>query len=206
MSALASNPPPGLRAVINIAGGRGGQKEGGNCSKTGFIGAYGEFGRGAKVPALWLYSTADPMFWPDLVEQALAAYAGGGAPVRLEWIGPLWFHRNGHFIQFLGARELWRPRIDAFLDAIGAPNWERAPDDDAIARIPPPRDLGDRGGRRWRLYLGITGHKAFALGEGRQFGWSAVQDTRESAVAAAMKDCEKRGLCRIVSINGEMVR
>ena len=205
-SALASDSTPGLRAIINFAGGRGGAKEGGNCSEAGFVGAFAEFGRGATVPALWIYATSDRMFWPDLVDRALAAYARDGAPVRLERVGPLWFTGNGHLVHFLGARELWRPRIDAFLDAVGVQSWDLAPDDGAVEKLPPPRDLGERGGRRWKLYLGFPGHKAFALGDERQFGWSALQDSPESAVASAMKDCEKRGgRCRIVSIAGEMV-
>ena len=206
VSALASKPPPGLVGIINFAGGRGGQKDGGNCSESGFVGAFGEFGKGARVPALWLYAATDRMFWPELVDRALAAYASDGAPVRLERIGPLWFTGNGHILHLLGGREYWRPRIDAFLNAIGAPNWEALPDDAAVTRLPPPVDLGSRGSRRWRLYLGFTGHKAFALGEGRQFGWSALQDSPEDAVQAAMRDCEKRGgACRVVSINGERV-
>ena len=204
--ALASEPPPGLGAVINFAGGRGGQEDGGNCSEAGFVDAHGEFGRAARVPALWLYSTTDPRFRPELVDKALAAYARGGAPVRLDRVGALWFTGNGHLIHLLGGREYWRPRIDGFLDAIGAPSWERAPDDAAIARAPSPAELGERGGRGWRLYLGTTGHKAFALGEGLEFGWSALRATRAEAVAAAMRDCEKRGgACRIVSIDGETV-
>ena len=206
LSALASQPPPGLVGIINFAGGRGGQKKGGNCSESGFVGAFGEFGKGAKVPALWLYATTDRMFWPELIDRSLAAYASNGAPVRLERIGPLWYTDNGHNLHLLGGREYWRPRIDAFLNAIGAPSWEAAPDDAAVTKVPPPVDLGNRGSRRWRLYLGYTGHKAFALGESRQFGWSALQDSPEDAVKAAMRDCKKRGgPCRVVSINGEMV-
>ena len=205
VSKLASQPPPGLVGIINLAGGRGGAKKGGNCSESGFVGAFGEFGKGAKVPALWLYSTTDQLFWPELVHRALNAYASDGAPVRLERIGPLWFTENGHILQMLGGREYWRPRIDAFLNAIGAPNWEVAPDDAAVAKLSPPVDLGSRGNRRWRLYLGVTGHKAFALGEGG-FGWSALRDAPDEAVKAAMKDCESRGgACRVVSIDGEMV-
>lgn len=206
VSALASNPPAGLVGIINFAGGRGGQKDGGNCSESGFVGAFGEFGKGARVPALWLYATTDRMFWPELIDRSLAAYASNGAPVRLEHIGPLWYTDNGHSLHLLGGREYWRPRIDAFLNAIGAPNWEATPDDAAVTKMPPPVDLGSRGSRRWRLYLGYTGHKAFALGEGRQFGWSALQDSPEDAMKAATRDCEKRGgSCRVVSINGEMI-
>ena len=206
VSALASKPPPGVVGIINISGGRGGSKEGGNCSESGFVGAFGEFGKGAKVPALWLYSTSDRMFWPDLIDRSLAAYARDGASVRLERIGPLWFTDNGHVLHLLGGREYWRPRIDAFLNAIGAPNWKTVPDDATVAIAPPPVDLGSRGNRRWRLYLGQTGHKAFALGEGRQFGWTAQQDSPEEAVEAAMRDCENRGgPCRVVSIDGKIV-
>ena len=202
VSALALDPPTGLTGIVNFAGGRGGQKNG-NCSKNGFVHAFGEFGDGAKVPALWLYSSTDRMFRPKLVDRALDAYADDGAPVRLERVGALWFTDNGHLIHFLGARELWRSRIDAFLDAIGAPNWESAPNDAGVAKPPPPSGLGERGGRRWSLYLGYPGHKAFAHGSGRQFGWSALQDTVEEAVQAAMKDCEKRGgSCRVVSVDG----
>ncbi|MCY3753455.1 MAG: prolyl oligopeptidase family serine peptidase [Alphaproteobacteria bacterium] len=209
-SALAMNPPPGLLAIVNFAGGRGyagarGGAKKGNCSKHGFVHAFGTFGDGASVPALWLYSTTDRLFWPELVDKAFDAYAANGAPVRLDRVGPLWFSNNGHRLVVLGARDLWRPRIDAFLDAIGAPNWETAPDDAAVARIPPPPGLGEKGTTRWRRYLALSGHKAFAQGEGSRFGWAALRDTVEDAKRAAKKFCEKGGhRCRIVSVDGAM--
>ena len=206
VSALASQPPPGLVAIVNFAGGRGGSKKGGNCSESGFVGAFGEFGKGAKVPALWLYSTTDMLFRPELIDRALDAYAQDGAPVRLERVGPLWFTQYGHGIHFPGARELWRPRIDAFLNAIGAPNWESAPEDAPIARVAPPASLDENGRQRWRMYLGISGHKAVAIGDRGRSGWAASRDTIEEAMESAMKSCKKGGAkCRVVSIDGEMV-
>ena len=206
-SALAMDPPPGLVGIINFAGGRGGAKKKGNCSKHGFVHAFGTFGDGAKVPALWLYSTTDRLFWPELIDRALDAYAANGAPVRLERIGALWFSDNGHRIQHLGAREFWSPRIGSFLNAIGAPNWETAPDDVTVARIPPPPGLGSRGVNRWRRYLATSGHKAFAQGEGTRFGWAAPRDTVEEATQAAKGFCEKGGhRCRVVSVDGAMTR
>lgn len=205
--ALAADPPPGLVAVVNFAGGRGGAGKDGNCSPAGFVGAFGDFGRRARVPSLWLYSPTDRLFGPDLVEKAFSAYADGGAPARLEWVGPLWYSGDGHRIAHLGGRELWRPRIDAFLDAIGAPNWEAAPGDGAVARLPPPSSLGERGRRHWRGYLAIADHKAFALGPGGRFGWAAPRDTVEEAVEDAMGYCQHQGdTCRVVSIDGEMAQ
>ena len=205
VSALAAEPPPGLVGIINVSGGRGGQKEGGNCNESGFVGAFGEFGKGARVPALWLYSTADGMFWPDLVDRSLEAYASDGAPVRIERIGPLWFTDNGHMLHELGAREYWRPRIDDFLNAIGAPNWETAPDDAAVDKLPPPSNLSHRGRGHWRRYLGHSGHKAFVMAKSGRFAWRVWQDTADEAIRGAMKSCEKDGAkCRVISIDGEM--
>ena len=126
-SALASNPPPGLIGIVSFAGGRGGmRKDGrrirGNCNEEGFVRAFGRFGDGATVPALWLYSTTDKLFWPELVDRAFDAYAANGAPVRLERVGALRFTDNGHLLYRREGRGTWRPLIDAFLDAIGAPN------------------------------------------------------------------------------------
>ncbi len=122
--ALASRPPPGLVGVVNFAGGRGGNRYDNfyNCNEFGLIDAFAEFGRTARIPALWLYSTTDHFFWPELVKQGFDAYAGGGAPVRLEWFGPLLYAEDGHRLYRGDGQYLWGPRIGAFLKDIGAPN------------------------------------------------------------------------------------
>lgn len=122
--ALASRPPAGLAGVVNFAGGRGGNRhdERHNCNEFGFVGAFAEFGKTARVPSLWLYSTADHFFWPDLVKDAFDAYSKGGAPVRLEWFGPLMYAEDGHRLYRGEGQYLWSPRISNFLKDIGAPN------------------------------------------------------------------------------------
>ena len=203
VSALAAKATPGLIGVVNFAGGRGGQKDGGNCSKHGYVNAFGAFGDGAKVPALWLYSSTDRMFWPELVDSALEAYASNGAPVRLGRLGALWFTGNGHALHQLGGREAWSPKISAFLDDIGAPNWDTAPDDITVARLPPPSGVSNKGRRNWFRYLGYSGHKAFARGDGTNFGWAAIRNSVEEAKRDAIKYCEKRGSnCKVVSVDG----
>lgn len=204
-SALAMFAPPGLIGIVNFAGGRGGAKKGGNCSEDGYVGAFGEFGKDAKVPALWLYSTTDRLFWPELVDRAFEAYASNGAPVRLDRVGPLWFQRNGHALAALGGRELWRPRIDDFLNAIGAPNWREAPGDAAVPRLDPSAGMRGRMLRFWRPYLAAAPHKAVALGEDGRGGGSRRHDSVEEAREAAIRNCEKRSSgCRIVSVDGKM--
>ena len=208
-SALAMDPPAKLAGIVNFSGGRGGAGKKGNCSETGFVGAFGNFGDGAKVPALWLYSTTDRLFKPDLVSRALAAYARNGASVRFEQVGKLWYSRNGHSLFRLGGRELWRPRIDDFLNAIGAPNWKLAPDDAAVAKPSAPQGLGRRCRRIWPAYLGRAGHKAFAQGEDeqRRCGWAALRDSVNEARNDAIRFCERGGgSCRIVAVGNKIVQ
>ena len=127
--ALASRPPAGLVGVVNFAGGRGGNRYDDfyNCNEFGLIDAFTEFGKTARIPALWLYSTTDHFFWPDLVKSGFDAYAGGGAPVRLEWFGPLLYAEDGHRLYRGEGQYLWSPRIGAFLKDIGAPSKKIGP-------------------------------------------------------------------------------
>lgn len=122
--ALASQPPAGLIGVVNFSGGRGGnsRNEQYNCDELGFVSAFAELGKTARVPSLWLYSTADRFFWPGLVKDAFDAYSNGGAPVRLQWFGPLFYAEDGHRLYRGGGQYLWSPRISDFLKDIGAPN------------------------------------------------------------------------------------
>ncbi len=115
VSALASKPPPGLIGVVNFAGGR-------SCNPDALVRTFGAFGEDARVPALWLYSTTDRLFGPGLVDRALDAYAAHGAPVRLERVGAISASSDGHLLYRGEERGTWRPLLDAFLDAIGAPN------------------------------------------------------------------------------------
>ena len=121
---LASRPPVGLVGVVNFSGGRGGnsREEQFNCDELGFVNAFEQIGKTARIPALWLYSTADRFFWPDLVKDAFNAYSNGGPPVRLEWFGPLSYAQDGHRLYRGEGQYLWSPRISDFLKDIRAPN------------------------------------------------------------------------------------
>ena len=208
VSALASKPPAGLVGVVNFSGGRGSPQSYSNHNEEALVGAFAEFGTTARVPALWLYSMTDHFFWPEFVDRMLAAYAKSGAPVRLDRVGPLWFARDGHALIRPGGRELWRPRITAFLGAIGAPNWEADPGDAAVVYLRPPEGLDRRRHGWWLSYLGRANHKAFAVAEndGRRARHVSSRNSPESAKKTALRNCESKGdTCRIVSVDGRMV-
>ena len=202
VTALASNPP-GLMAVVNVSGGRGRSRDYVNHNEDALVAAFAEFGATARIPALWLYSVTDRFFWPELVERMFAAYADAGSPVRLDWTGPLWFSNDGHRLISLGGRELWRPRISAFLQDIGAPTWDQDPGDASVVFVRPPEGLKRTGRWQWLRYLATAGPKAFAVGVEGKFGWSASQESLDGARGRALKRCNARGgPCRIVSVNG----
>ena len=86
--ALAARNPPGVRAVINFAGGRGGHDNDRpltNCSPDRLVAAAGTFGRTARVPTLWLYAANDTYFPPALSGRMAEAFrqAGGKAEYHL---------------------------------------------------------------------------------------------------------------------------
>ncbi len=207
VTALASKPPAGLVGVVSLSGGRGSPQSYRNHNEEALVGAFAEFGTTARVPALWLYSMTDRFFWPEFVDRMVTAYAKGGAPVRLDRVGPLWFAGDGHALVRPGGRELWRPRITAFLRAIGAPNWEADPGDAAVVISRPPEGLHRRRHGWWRNYLGRANHKAFAVAEdGLRARHVNSRNTPEVAREAALRNCESKGdTCRIVSVDGRMV-
>ena len=124
--ALAADPPPGLQAVVNFAGGRGSRAPNDICSEDRLIAAYGALGKTARVPSLWIYTENDHYFGPELARRMFAAYReeGGVGELRLlpafaEDCHSL-FGRRGGVLQ-------WRPLLDAFLRGNQLPTWDTPP-------------------------------------------------------------------------------
>jgi dienelactone hydrolase len=86
--ALAARNPPGVRMVVNFAGGRGGHAYGepnAVCGPQRLIEAAGAFGRASQVPTLWFYARNDSYFGPQLASAMAKAWNdnGGSADLRL---------------------------------------------------------------------------------------------------------------------------
>ena len=204
--ALASQRPPGLIAAINFAGGHGGNGRHGVCNASALRRAFADFGRKARIPSLWLYSTADSYFWPSLARGNFDAFTAGGAPARLQMVGPLGFTRDGHDLFTLAGRELWQPRISAFLRDIDAPGWQLDPATAIVPKLPSPEGLGEEGERAWLRYLGGAGHRAFAIGDGGGWGWAAERSNRKEAEDSAIAFCQQYTVrCRVVAADAEVM-
>lgn len=68
MVGLAADPPPGMVAAISFAGGRGSDAPDHVCSAGLLVNAFGEFGKHAKIPMLWVYAANDHFFGPQLAQ------------------------------------------------------------------------------------------------------------------------------------------
>jgi dienelactone hydrolase len=117
--ALASRNPPGVRSIVNFAGGRGGHAGGrpnAICSASRLIDAAGQFGKTARIPTLWLYSRNDSYFGPQLAERMAAAFKAGGGNADLHVLPP--YEDDGHTIaDDQDGWDLWGPALEEFLAA-----------------------------------------------------------------------------------------
>jgi len=113
--AYAARKPPGVRAVVNFSGGRGGHhmnKPDNNCAPDRLVAAVGLFGQTTRVPTLWIYAENDTYFPPALSQAMVAAFRSGGGRADYELLPPL--SGEGHFA--IRSSE-WSDILEKFLAA-----------------------------------------------------------------------------------------
>lgn len=119
--AAASQGLPGLRAVINFAGGRGSRKTGLVCSQAALIDAVSRYGRTSGVPTLWLYSDNDGFFPPALAHAMHSAYRDAGGQAEFAALPP--FGADGHAVfSSDAAMPLWTGIVERFLKTACQPS------------------------------------------------------------------------------------
>lgn len=195
-TALASEPPPGLVGIVSFAGGRGSRGPNDVCRPDRLIGAFGEYGRTARAPALWIYAENDLYFGPELSRAMHQAYVAGGAAAEFHMLPP--FGSDGHAI-YGRAPDQWWPLVDAFLRRHALPTW--SPEVLRVDRLPM---AGERHRDAFVRYLAGPGEKAFAASPGGRFGWATGRESTEAARDTALGFCrgnaEDTG-CRLYFVN-----
>ena len=74
--ALTADPPPGLAAAINFAGGRGSRADNDVCDEDALVRAFATLGKTSRIPTLWIYAQNDKFFGPELVRRMHTAFTG----------------------------------------------------------------------------------------------------------------------------------
>ena len=115
--ALASQNPSSVRAIISFEAGRGGHfngKPNNNCAPDNLVEAAAQFGRTARIPALWIYVHNDSYFGPELSMRMASAYRAAGGNVEYHLLPD--FGQDGHFMIDSGdAVPIWAPLVREFL-------------------------------------------------------------------------------------------
>ena len=115
--AYDSLPHPAVTAMINMAGGIGGWREGRplqNCHPERLAREAGRFGRTATTPMLWLYTANDSFFGPTIAQAMYQAFTAAGGKAEYDALGA--YGRDGHGL-FSGpeATPLWGPLVERYL-------------------------------------------------------------------------------------------
>ncbi len=115
--AVASENEPFIAGVVNFSGGLGGRekhKPDNNCAPDQLVAAAAAFGRTARTPSLWLYSSNDTFFAPHLSQAMAAAYRGAGGRIDYALLPPV--RGDGHaLISTSGNEASWQPQLSRFL-------------------------------------------------------------------------------------------
>ena len=204
MVGLAANPPTGMVAGISFAGGRGSNAPDHVCNPESLIQTFGEFGKHAKVPMLWVYAANDHFFGPELAKNFYQAYEQNGGKARFFAAGP--FGSDGHGLFSLRGIPMWTPAVDEFLKS------ESLVLRDAllpveVPKVDPPDYISSPGREEFPIYLLSAPHKAFAASRAGQFGVAVgrrtTQDAEKHALEACTKAAPKGDPCTIVMIEDE---
>jgi dienelactone hydrolase len=116
---VAAMNPPGVTAAINFAGGGGGNpvtQPQRPCGPERLEAMFGDYGRTAKVPMLWMYAENDMYFGPVYPRQWHAAYVAAGGKAEFVQVPPQ--GEDGHQL-FTRFPAVWQPKVSEFLRAQG---------------------------------------------------------------------------------------
>lgn len=113
--AAASKPLKGLVGVVNFAGGRGSRGPDDVCKPDELVAAAASYGRGSRVPELWIYSVNDRFFGPELAQRLHRAFTAAGGQAR--FVAAPAYGEDGH--RYIRAMESWAREVDAFFLQVG---------------------------------------------------------------------------------------
>ena len=183
--ALSADPPHGLAAVINFAGGRGSRADNEVCDEDALVRAFTTLGRTSRVPTLWIYAQNDKFFGPELARRMHAAFTGAGGRVQFVDFPP--HGEDGHLL-FSRGMALWTPIVDGFLrdQNLGTRDVAAMP---APSPLPPAPQLRDKGRAGFADYLSASPHRAFAVSPKGAFAFRSGRRSAHEAAEAALAAC-----------------
>ncbi|RDV05157.1 alpha/beta hydrolase family protein [Undibacter mobilis] len=198
--ALAADPPPGLIAAINFAGGRGSRADFDVCTENRLVDAFGVFGKTSRLPMLWVYTANDHFFEPKLAEKFHDAFKADGG--RVQFIRAPAFGKDGHSLFSISGIPRWTAYVDNFLADNNLTQRAAPAPLPPLPALAPPSQLNARGRESFDRYRLALGSKAFAVSSDGYFGWQSGRRSMDDARRGALKLCEdEKRKCDIVFVD-----
>ena len=202
--ALAARNPPGLKAVVNLAGAMRITDAQGEltCPQDMPIAALASFGSQTKTPTLSVYSENDSNFGPDAARKLHAAFVAQGGVATLQIVPAL--QPDGHNVFELPAgRQQWLAALDPFLRAQKLPTWSPQQLDALMQKY----NIGANR-RQWlEGYFSLYTPKALVRSPSGVLNYSANASALDPAQKSALEGCEKtaKAPCSPIMRNFDMV-
>jgi dienelactone hydrolase len=208
--ALGAMNPPGVRGLVNFAGGL---KETGCFWESGLSQAFGSYGGRTKLRSLWFYGDNDSYFSRPVWTDMHARYTTAGGNARLVAFGTFGTDSHGLFASQRGL-PIWVPELENFLESLGMPfkptiaisdiprparsDFAKLEDAEAVPNV---RESGRKGYLEF-LKKGLP--RAFAIGPAGSWGWANEGD---DPVARALSNCGKHSKepCKLYAVDDEVV-
>lgn len=189
MLALSSDPPTGMVAAINFAGGRGSRAPDEVCDPDALAGAFAYFGKYSRIPTLWIYAENDHFFPPRLAQRFYNAFTGAGGNAR--FIEAPAFHRDGHSLFSLDGEPIWVPMVETFLEQNNLTMRPYPLPLPPLPQVDPPYGFPSTRLSEFHNYLRLPPQKALAVSERGHFGFSSGRRTEKDAESKALENCKE---------------
>jgi len=120
--AMAALSIPNIAAVINFAGGAGGNPQRSPrepCKKEELSQIFSDYGKTAKTPMLWIYTENDLYWGAELPRIWFDGFVANGGKATFKQFSPQGF--DGHTL-YRNKPEVWRPLVTEYLKDLGLPS------------------------------------------------------------------------------------
>jgi len=201
---------PGLKAVVNFAGGFGGRIADRilpSCNPQSVERMMAAAGKDNPIPSIWFYAENDGRYGPQVPRAWHAAYVAAGGNAELHVFPPL--GEDGHDMISLGG-ERWRPLLDRFLLSNGF--TPRKPPADAppptgfasLQDVPTVSRISQRCRELYGDFLVKDVPRAFAIGPGGNCAYFAGQP---DVIAKSLNRCRETAKqeCKLYAVNDDVV-
>ncbi|MBI2770334.1 MAG: prolyl oligopeptidase family serine peptidase [Burkholderiales bacterium] len=211
--ALGAAAYPGLRGVVNFAGGTRNSE----CPvwQYDLTQAVAKMAKQTPAPSLWIYGDNDS-FFGDVYRSMHAQYRAAGGNATLVTVNDFGPDSHQLFISKAGA-PLWHPSVSEFLRTLGLPyeplaQYAKYGKEEDSPRASGFASLGDVdrvpnlrmfGRSAYRKFLEIATPRAFAVGPDGAYGWANGENASDRALEYCFKN--NKGACKLYAVDSEVV-